>query len=810
MKKLIKMLACSTAAICLTSVAAACGKGKEETKGNFFLAGIEKAKETDYVSGATGLKSGEYSVVFTKKSAGYGVEIKTARGVLFLQEEPIEMSVSQKYGLIGTRESSISDGYESVKKHEYGISATAKLKTENGSVFCVSDLWFVSAEGTFGLSRNIDVEKAEASELGFNSSFKLKSVSESNDIDNYELTLPSLFYRDSSNIPSSAIGAHLDVSSLFAKETCMGMPYVLMRDKTTGHAAAISHYQPEVDGGVVLGGAHGEVNEDIRYGSLGFTNKPSEGLSAGFIWPCSEGPSYYGGTGWATRYHPIKQGVTHQYKLSVIPMENTAYNDAFTYATLKAYGAGSAALFDADLDAVYSSSFELLNTLYAENGTGSLKSAGLPFAVPLDEARKNSFHAPSMQMGFVGAQTSLAAQMIKYGYETENQELITKGRKMIDFWVGEAAYPLSSSLPYVWWDRYENVQGGSPRYTEAGRPYPGFLRILCDGMDGIMEACKYLELGGGVVPLSWMQSVLRVSEFFLNKQEADGSLRRAYDVVSGAINTDNSDQSYQGDSKINTASVVPFFYKISDYYKAQKNDVKANEYAQAAKAAAQYVYENIFLTLGKYVGGTIDQHNIVDKEAGIFALRAFTATYIATGEEKYLAAAEHAASFVLTFIYVYDFSVPCADEGQNRYNPFKNGGASGFSIIATGHSNSDIFSAYTVYDFYKMYVLTGKQVWKDIAVFVENNSKQAVDYDGRHGFLYKGTSPEASGLYRFSYSTVDTPGIWLPWNTDACVRPMSDLDYMFGALEIERIAYGLEEQKQLLLEYGLGGKVKTN
>lgn len=812
MRKMMKTVACTTAALCFSGVAVSCGDAKE-VKANPNFAGIEKAQETDYVSGGKGLTTNGYTVVFTKNEDGYGVEIKTDE-TLFKQEKPIELTVSQKYGLIGVRETELADAYDTVKKHEYGVSAAAKIETENGSVFLVSDLWFVSAAGVFGVSRNIEVEKQGSGELGFNSLFKLGSASVSNDIENYELTLPSLFYRDSSNIPASAIGSHLEVSALFVKETCMGMPYVLMRDKTTGNAVTISHYQPEVEGGTVLGGAHGEVNENVKYGSLGFTNDPAEGLKVGFVWPCSEGPSYYGGSGWATRFHPVTPGVKHQYKLSVIPMQDVDYNAAFTYSTLKAYGNGSAEIFDADLDAVYSSTFELLTTLYKEYGTGTVKAAGLPFAVPLDEARANpaygNFDSPSMQMGFVGAQTSLAAQMIKYGYETDDSGMVQKGERMIDFWTGTAIYPESSALPYVWWDRYQNMQGGAPRHTGAGLPYPGFLRMLCDGMDGVMEAVKYETLNGVTPSDGWMRAVLRVSEFFLSKQEADGSLRRAYDVRTGAINTDTSDRSYQGDSKINTASVVPFFYKVSDYYEAAGNEAKAAEYSAAAQKAVEYVYDNIFIELGKYVGGTIDQHNIVDKEAGIFAMRAFTSAYIATGEAKYLTAAQHAGSFVLTFIYVYDFAVPCADEGQNTYNPFKDGGASGFSIIATGHSNSDIFSAYTFYDFYKLYVLTGDETWKDIAVFVENNSKQAMDYDGRLGFYYKGTSPEASRLYNFSYSTVDTPGIWLPWNSDACVRPMSDLEYMFGVLDVRDVDYDLTAQRAILMEYGLGGKLKMN
>lgn len=807
MKRVSKFIAFILAVLCLVPAVSSCGS--DDSKGGYIVSGIEKAEKDDYLVNGLGLQTGPYELHFTKKSERYGLAFKAGDETIFLQDSPVQLTVSEEYGLVGVREKSLACGYDSVKKHEYGFAASVKLSSEGGSVFRVNDLWFISAEGVFNLSRNIVVEKSGKTEKGFNSMFTVSASSQSGNIEDYDITLPSLVYRDSSHIPQTAIGAELDVEALFAKETRMGMPYVFIRDRKENNAITVSHYQPQVSTeGIVGGGVHGEADEGIQYGSLGYINDKESGLSAGFVYPCKEGPTYYGGSGWATRFHPIEKGVKHQYKLSVIPQADASYNDAFTYATLKAYGNGLADLFNADLDAVYDVSIGLLSDRYSEYGTGEIKSAGLPFAVPLDKERENTFSSPSMQMGFVGAQTSLAAQMIKVGYEKDDLSLISKGTNMIDFWTSETIYPNYQPLPFVWWDRDQNFKGGTPRMTAAGRPYPGFLRILCDGMDGIMEACKYVESAGGNVPEKWMETVLRVANFFYEKQEADGCLRRAYDVQTGNINTDKSDESYQGDSKLNTASVVPFFYKISDYYAAEGMQENAAAFAAAAKKATDYVYDNIYLTLQKYIGGTIDQHNIVDKEAGIFAMRAFTAAYIATGEEKYLAAAENAGCFVLTFIYTYDFAVPCGDPYQNSYNPFKNGGASGFSIIATGHSNADIFSSYTVYDFYKLYLLSGNETYRNIAVFIENNSKQAVDYDGRHGFLYRGTSPEASQLANFNYSTVDIPGIWLPWNTDACIRPMSDLQTLFGEYDIQKIEMSLSDQKDILQEYGLGGKIK--
>ncbi len=771
----------------------------------FVTNGIEKATPGDFQSDSNGLASGGYSLTFPQGSGGlYGIEIAGSGAMLFHQPKPVEMTIrGNSIGNLAT----LAEGYASIRRCDYGIAAQTSVRTVNGSEFTVYDLWFVVSEGNFGLSRNVTVVSADGRDVGFSSAIKIMSASNSGTINDYEITLPSILYRDAQGIPGSAIGSNLNVPSLFVKETRMGMPYILVRDKAGRNSVLLAHYQPEVTvNGVVGGGAHGEVNVSLQYGAFGFTNNGG-GLNAGYVYPCTEGPQYYWGSGWITRFHPVRIDVKHQYKVNIIPTAKMDSKEAFTYSTLKAYGKGSAPLFELDLEALYASSIRLLNTVYLETGTGNLKAAGLPFAVPLDEARRTTFYDPSMQMGFVGAQTSLAAQMIKHGYKTGDNQLIERGRKMIDFWTSAVIYPSSNALPFPWWDRFENASGGAPRRTKANNIYPAFLRIICDGMDGIMEAHKFMRIKGETPPQPWMASVLRVAEFFKTKQESDGSLRRAYDASTGQINADTSEPVFQGGSKLNTAIAVPFFYKVSDYFEGIGNHQKAQEFASAAKRAADYVYDNIYMPTGKYVGGTPDNPNVVDKEAGIYATRAFASAYIATGDGKYLAAAEHAACYVLTFIYTYDFAVNSRDATVNRYNPFKTGGASGFSLIATGHSGADLFSSYTVYDFYKLYVLTGKPEYRDIAVFVQNNSKQAVDYDGRLGYLYKGTSPEASGLADFDFGTVSSPGIWLPWNTDACIRPMSDIELLFGRLDIRQINLDLNTQRSILARYGLGGKM---
>ena len=128
-------------------------------------------------------------------------------------------------------------------------------------------------------------------------------------------------------------------------------------------------------------------------------------------------------------------------------------------------------------------------------------------------------------------------------------------------------------------------------------------------------------------------------------------------------------------------------------------------------------------------------------------------------------------------------------------------------MIATGHSGADIFSAFFPTEIYKMYVLTGDENYKDAAVFLQNNTKQTTNWDGRLGYAEKGFSPEATTAANFNYTTVDavTGGIWLPWLTDANLRPITDAKNIFGVTDYRNLTDDLAMQREKLLAFGQGG-----
>jgi hypothetical protein len=210
-------------------------------------------------------------------------------------------------------------------------------------------------------------------------------------------------------------------------------------------------------------------------------------------------------------------------------------------------------------------------------------------------------------------------------------------------------------------------------------------------------------------------------------------------------------------------------------------------YYDAAVKAADYCYNELYLNLGKYVGGTPDNPNVPDKEAAIFALYAFSAIYDMTGDEKYYPALEHAAVSAMSWTYTYDFAVPFATSTQyDKLNIFKEGNTAGWTIIATGHSAIDIFGASAYHEIFKQYLRSGNDSYLKVAGLLQNNNKKAMDLDGKWGYYYKGLCLEACNVADQIFYTAEN-GVWLPWISAAFMEPMIKMEETFGDYDLNAL-----------------------
>ncbi len=740
--------------------------------------------------GSSVLASEAYELVFTQKDTGISLAIvsKADGSTMFCQDAMAAIRVRGKGRGIGIQtysEETFSAGYETVTAKTYGYLLEGTVQTEKGSRFRVQDAYYLTGNQVFGMQRQVEVLEAVADDVGFASVVSLVNGENSDRYQDFEYFIPSILYKDANNVVEGAIASNLDLDFLYVKETRTGLPMVMVQNSAKGYGLALMHLEPEISvGDNVGGGSKGEVNNDLQYGAVGL--QIEGGVAANFIYPCTEGPNTYdSGQGNVGRYHAVNVGNSHTYKVGLIPASESTYTDAMVYTYMQAFEAEQRYIADISMDTIYQQNIDVFKAEYREyKFRGEVVAAGLPWSLTLPNGTADQGY--SFQMGFVGQQLPAGYQLLRYGLDHNDSKAIQQGTNIIDMWASEKIQ--STYFPAVWFDPVTSADGGNIRN------YPSFLRCMVDGMEGMLDACRIAEAYGRDCQ-SWKDAVLKFGRNLVAVQNEDGSFYRAY-KRDGTVETDTSNATFQGTSKLNTPIAIRFLAKMYEY-------TGDEAYKTAALKAAGFCYDELYVKLGKYVGGTPDNPNTVDKEAAMYAQYAFCAAYQLSGEEKYLEAARHAAVSVMSWTYVYDFVVPSETEEWAAINPFHDGGVIGFSVIATGHSGADNCSAFSFYEMYKLYVQTGDSFFLNAALLLENDTKLSTDYDGKLGYKYPAMMPEATNVSEFNFTSV---GTWLPWSGIANIDPIVHLQETFGQMDISDITADADALKAALEAYGVGGK----
>lgn len=744
------------------------------------------------ISGAKrmhGVESDGFTLNIVPGEDGYGIELRHGGDVISRQPEPAVIVV--RGSDVPHSEQTYRQPYDTVWVDSGLLMASSMITTSNGSRVIIKDDYRILTGGVFGMGRSVSVAAVDGADAGFASVYSLESASGLRDIDSYEYFIPSILYRNTADVRADAVAADLDVDRMYVKETRSGLPLAMLREKSRGLSATLMHANPEVSVGQYAGGgSKGEINDSLRYGSIGYSR--SSAMSVDFRYPSAEGPRTYepmrgrkrGEPVWSDRYHSMRPGNGHSYTLAIIPGKDDTYNRAMTRTFTTAYTVENPPVAKMDMDSVYKQNIDLFKSEYRSFGIdGGMRSAGLPWSLDLPDGKNTE--GVSFQMGFVGQQIAVGYHLYRYGLDHNEADTKEKGKSMVDFWVSDII--MGDYFPTVWWDPSDNATAGQRRN------YPTFLRCMVDGMEGLLDACRIAE-AYGEPHREWRDALCRVAYNLVDRQNPDGSFYRAYEPDGSVAKA--WDRNTQADSKLNTPVAVRFLVKMFE-------STGDERFKQAAIRAAQFAYDELYQKRGKYVGGTPDNPNTVDKEAAIFALYAFNAVHELTGDEKYLEAAEHAAMCAMSWTYCYDFAIPNRDGKDASQNPFADGGTLGFSVIATGHSAADNFIAYTFYEMFKLYVKTGNETYLGMARFLQNNTKLNTDYDGRMGYKYRAFMPEATNIADLAFRSVS---LWLPWASIANIEPIVNLEEAFGCNDLFKIEGRLPELRSRMRVYGVGGR----
>ncbi len=763
-----------------------CG-GKKNTLEGFFEAPDAPEGAITTIDDNLALKNTDSYISFVENENGlFEIYIRdnTTNDLIAYNDEPAKISVrgADSFGMYETHE--YSQGYNAVTITNYGYHCVAIINTSAKSQFRLMDSYYLSEDYGITVNRKVTVIKAKSRDAGFESLFTLKNGSESKNVDDFDFFIPANLYKDAKYNASSALITNLYNPQVYVKETRMGLPMTMVRNKTSAYYFSIVHAEPNITvNGELGGGADGAVNDDLEYGSLGFeSEKDGEAtdIAVTFCYPCAEGPSTFdSGSGWSKRFHEVSEKHFHEYKVGLVTGKTDNFNDALVDSYEKSYLYVDAECEQVSNEVAYTQNIECLSSEYTAINRNNITSYGVPWELNLNPSTAKGSY--SYQMGFVGQQTSVGAHLYREGLVKKNSKYLEQGKNIVDFWTSSTIYPEENVFPYIWWEGSTNSlhTTGTAKYAAI------YLRMLCDGVEGILDAYLYGK-ENNVENKNWLNYCVRFANNLVAKQNEDGSFNRAFTKDGGVPGSEFADSNIGNDPsdpakfKINTPVAIRFLAKM---YSTTGNA----SYKTSALKAADYSYEHIYLEMGKYVGGTCDNANVVDKEAAIYAMFGFRYAYSLSNDVRYEKAMRHAGCCALSWTFMYDFACP-ANEQDEAYCPYVDGHIMGASIIATGHAGADGFACYMWYDIFKLYEFTGIETYKKAAIALQNAVKLFTDYDGSHNWRYRCFMAEACQVSDFLYHPTNQDGtLWLPWCSVAQMNPIIYTYQDYGVYQLEDV-----------------------
>lgn len=708
------------------------------------------------------LQNGDYELVFD----GGGVVVEKKGEVLYYNKRPMYAFVKTEMAVIEF----FDKAYDSVEKSGDEIIASGEMVTPNGSKLEFKDTYSVDTEGII-INRNLKVLEKGNDDLGFASKISFV-LPDAETIRDYQCFAPGNWYLDNEFARPFVVGYDPECEYNWRKETGLTLPIFAALSKKRGEAIMFSRSRSDVklpsrstckfsqridrDCNVASIGLSKPENKTIAYLYYGLpvrkeTGAVRDGITIDYVYPGADGQVGEGQMLFDIDYmmktktfnrvlHPMEKDFTDNYEVRL----NLGHFDDFypmmKWAWRSVYDRLRDDLFEVDQKLQYQNNINAMKKLARDYGDGAW---GVPFSSFLPDFDVDSI---SMQFGFVGQQPGIGYQLMDYGIREGDTEAFEKGQNMILFWVKNGAEP--NGAP----------NGCYSPINKAFEPYPIWLRMSADGLENILDAYVLTRKKMEEHP-DWLEFCENAARFFINVQNEDGSFYRAYE----------HDGRMRMDSKANTVSIVRFFVQL--YLVTGKE-----EYKEAAIKAGEWSYENIYKHF-EYRGSTCDNTDIMDNESGIYAMFGFLSLYDLTGEDKWLEALLGAADYTETWTYSWTFPVY-----SDRPNcPLSKRSISGQSPVTLGLGGGDMYMAACAYLYYRIYVITGDEHYRDYAEFIHNNSRNANDVYGEFGYSIQGLSWEGGD---FSDQELRTLHHWLPWVTYVELDPTSRLYNTFGAYDI--------------------------
>lgn len=345
-----------------------------------------------------------------------------------------------------------------------------------------------------------------------------------------------------------------------------------------------------------------------------------------------------------------------------------------------------------------------------------------------------------LEYGFTGRQIDIALTL------AEEAEMMGKAEKVIDFFVKECVtengwvyslYDVRKGRPFA---SFGDKEAPKLHYMDYPGKQGNYLRTMTEPMNDLLAAYLWYQKQG-VEKAEWITAVERFGEFLLRKQNEDGSWYRAYTPEGESVfmNERAECTEEENDRGRKASAIIPviFLCNLAKYVPEHK------KYIEAAKRAGEYtLLHEVRDEL--YQGGTMDNPNIVDKEASQYVMAGLYHLYKATGDECYLEGSVQAAKQFVTWNYIWN-----APMRKGTILAEKNFCTKGMGAINSVWCGGvvDIYSLFHIRELYLLGRETGNVFFERMADWISTAAHQILSWPGDSmGFADSGMQPEGFGI----------------------------------------------------------------
>lgn len=646
-------------------------------------------------------------------------------------------------------------GYALVEHDGQRLQGVVEEDLPGGGRLRVRDEWTVEEDGDVCVRRSCTVVQAGSGAFGTRLSLRRPSFATATWVD-VEPFIPGVTYGNDPRVPVGALGGlptRASVRVVLVREDRTSAPLVAVR-WSDGSWLATSH--TEIDGATIAAdctsrdGGETLVDERLRYASLGGVLGP-DGLEIGLWFPGTEG-EYTHSSGplplerphqWRWRLHPVRRGLRHDYAVRLRLGTSASFTDMVATVWRGVWQLHRPLPEPADMGVVVEATVQVLVSQVRSCGVRT----GVPLEVDAAAAQPDGSEVTDALMGFVGANTDCGALLLRQADLAVDPApaavLRDLGTSILDSF---AALPLDPPAGEGFGPR----DGGWSVYrTCHGRPAV-YARSLAEGCLATLEAARRERVQGRPHP-RWESWAQQGGQWIVQQQRPDGWVPRAWEAATGAILDDSTSSS---------AVVVPFLLALT-------SATGQSRYLDAGRAAGEHAHREAERH-GVFAGGTLDNPDVVDKEAAVLAAEAFLGLHQATGQDVWLDRALGAARLAETWIYVWDVPMPIdADDTELHWK--RGVPTRGHQLITTGASMTDGFLAVNAALFARLWSLTGDEHWLQVARLVTHGTTTMLALQGRT-FDLRGPGWQQEHWVFGGRRGIGLNRRWLPWVVVAHVR----------------------------------------